>query len=630
LKYLFYVVVLLAIGIASQPVYCQVDRGGVPRSFRLMPVQKSSFRAVEIAAPDMFTLAREDAEDASLQKPYRVGIEMPVDISLFKDGHWDNVPGGGRICRLALSCKGSQGIGLNYSNILLPEGSDLFVYTPDQSQIIGAITSAEIPRPVFSTRPLSGDQLILEYYEPPAVKEMPVIDISGIVYMYRNFHDIESPETKSAASGTCEVNVNCEEGKNWQKQKRGVVKFLTKVGTSTFFCSGVVVNNTLQDFSGLMLTAGHCSEGNGKYSTADDYAHWIIYFNYEKAGCTNSGTPAQLSLVGVEKLATSANLPDIGSDFLLLRSLISIPSKYNPFYCGWDAGNNTSNHGVCMHHPDGDVKKISTYSSPLVSGTWGTTPATHWQVKWAQTTNGWGVTEGGSSGSPLFDDEGLVIGTLTGGPSSCTNTAGQDMFGKVSYSWTSNGNLASEQLKPWLDPENTGITKMPGSFNENLAIADFSANSVVTPVGGTINFQDLSSGKPNKWHWYFQGGKPYESTQQNPTGIMFEKYGAMNVKLVVSNAYNTDSIVKEKFIDVKAVVSPNPSTGTVNILTNMNSPNPLSIEVYDAFGKLAQRFDYPDPLSALYTINLPGYGNVFIIKIIQGDQVQTHKVVVIH
>ena len=104
----------------------------------------------------------------------------------------------------------------------------------------------------------------------------------------------------------------------------------------------------------------------------------------------------------------------------------------------------------------------------------------------------------------------------------------------------------------------------------------------------------------------------------------------MNVKLVVSNAYNTDSIVKEKFIDVKAVVSPNPSKGSVNILTDLSNDNPITIEVYDALGKMAQRFEYPEPLSATYTINLPYSGNIFVVKIIQGEQVQTHKVVVVH
>jgi len=171
---------------------------------------------------------------------------------------------------------------------------------------------------------------------------------------------------------------------------------------------------------------------------------------------------------------------------------------------------------------------------------------------------------------------------------------------------------------------------MPGSYNENLAVADFSANTYLIPIGGTIDFQDLSAGKPNKWHWYFQGGKPGESMEQNPSGILFERFGAMNVKLVISNEYNSDSIVKEEFIDVRAVLSPNPCKGVVNILTDKNNESKITIDVFDFQGKIAQHFEYSGSTSENYSITLPSYGNLFFIRMTQGEQVQTHKVVVIH
>jgi PKD repeat protein len=104
----------------------------------------------------------------------------------------------------------------------------------------------------------------------------------------------------------------------------------------------------------------------------------------------------------------------------------------------------------------------------------------------------------------------------------------------------------------------------------------------------------------------------------------------MNVKLVVTNPYNSDSIVKEGYIDVKAVVSPNPSKGTVSILTDINNTEGINIDVFDAVGKLAQHYQYKGSSSSSYNITLPDYGNMFIIRIIQGDQVQTHKVIVVH
>lgn len=615
--------------------YGQVERGGVPRSFQLHLSQKSLDQPVEIAAPDMLSIQQEDMEDASLEKSYRVGVEVPVSISPANSGQWDDLPGGGRIWRVTLSCHGAQAVGLNYNEIGLPAGADIFVYTPDQNFIIGALTSKEIPEhQKFATRPLSGDAVVIEYYEPENVVEQAVIDVSGLVYIYRGFEAQNSGNLKSALSGSCEVNVNCEEGLNWQKQKQAVVKILTKVGSKYFSCTGSVLNNTAQDFKGLLLTASHCSkDSNGGVASVSDYLQWVFYFNYEYPGCVPAGTTIS-TVVGAQKLAISETPSDIGSDFLLMQTLKSIPAQYNAYYCGWDAGNGNSSSGVCIHHPDGDVKKISTYKSPLGSGTWGSTPGTHWLVNWIGTTHGYGVTEGGSSGAPLFDDEGLIIGTLTGGDSWCDNTSGVDKFGKIPFSWSSNGTTADMQLKPWLDPGNLleaeGIYKMPGSYNDKLTVADFTANTFVIPIGGTIDFQDLSAGKPDKWHWYFQGGKPNESTEKNPSGILFERFGAMNVKLVVSNSYNTDSIVKEGFIDVRAIISPNPCSGFVNILTDKNSTSGIVIEVYDFQGKIAQRFNYSGSIAESYSINLPKSGNLFFVKVIQGSQVQIHKVIVVY
>jgi PKD repeat protein len=630
LRHIFSTLILIVLVNITASVYSQVEKGGLPRSFQLQLTQKSQLQPVEIDGPDMLSIKQEDSEDARLEKSYRVGVEIPVAITSANSGQWDNLPGGGRIWRVTIKCNGAQAIGLNYNQLQLPSGTDIFVYTPDHINVIGAFTSTEIPEnKKFATRPLSGDVMVLEYFEPDYVKEQEVINISGLVYIYRGFEPRHPENTKSASAGACEVNVNCEEGQNWQKQKQGVVKILTKVGAKYYSCTGTLLNNTAQDFKGLLLTAAHCSKDYSGGITSDaDYAQWIFYFNYEYAGCV-PGATSVLTVVGATKLAISEKPSDVGSDFLLIRILKTIPSQYNPYYCGWDAGNGNSSYGVCIHQPNGDVKKISTYTTFLGSDSWGSTPNTHWTVIWAATSNGHGVTEGGSSGAPLFDDEGLVIGTLTGGQSSCSNTGGEDMFGKVPYSWESNGTTKNMQLKPWLDSLNTGITKMSGSFDESLAVADFSSNTFVIPVGGSVNFQDLSAGKPTKWHWFFPGGKPSESFEQNPSGILFETFGSMNVKLVVSNAYNSDSIVKEKFIDVRAVVSPNPCYGVVNILTDKNNESAIIIEVYDYQGNIAQRFDYSGSTSESYSVKLPENGNVFIIRVLQGNQVQTHKVIVV-
>jgi len=82
------------------------------------------------------------------------------------------------------------------------------------------------------------------------------------------------------------------------------------------------------------------------------------------------------------------------------------------------------------------------------------------------------VTEGGSSGSHLFNEEGLSIGTLSAGLSACSNGGAgagtgpnqPDYYGKMSYHWDDNPNPADEKLELWLDPTGSGQTVLHGAY----------------------------------------------------------------------------------------------------------------------------------------------------------------------
>ena len=138
-------------------------------------------------------------------------------------------------------------------------------------------------------------------------------------------------------------------------------------------------------------------------------------------------------------------------------------ANFNAYWNGWDANNTATTGGTGIHHPAGDIKKISTFSGNTVSSSWGSTPNTHWRLIWTANANGHGVTEGGSSGSPIFNNSsGRIVGTLTGGGSYCNATNQPDFYGKVSYHWISNGTTNNRRLKPFLDPANTGALTQNG------------------------------------------------------------------------------------------------------------------------------------------------------------------------
>ena len=87
---------------------------------------------------------------------------------------------------------------------------------------------------------------------------------------------------------------------------------------------------------------------------------------------------------------------------------------------------------------------------------------THWGVTWIATTNGHGVTEGGSSGSPIFNQNKLIVGTLTSGASASDNLTGADYYGKMSKHWTGLGTASDLNVKYWLDPNNTSGGTLTG------------------------------------------------------------------------------------------------------------------------------------------------------------------------
>jgi hypothetical protein len=296
------------------------------------------------------------------------------------------------------------------------------------------------------------------------------------MYNYRatgnpNFQKINESEP-------CEVNVNCSPvGDLWQDEKKGVARIYVVEGNSGGYCTGSLINNTSQDCKPYFLTALHC----GVSATAANMTQWKFYFKYEAPSCTNPSTAGTLDdyfITGCLRIADSGdNGGDSGSDFLLVKLGSSTneatiinnlkSANFSAYWNGWNANTTATTGGVGIHHPAGDIKKISTFSGTSVSAGWnGNGLASHWRQSWSSNSNGHGVTEGGSSGSPLFNNsQGFIIGTLTGGSSFCNSPTSPDYYGKMSYHWTSNGTSNNLRLKPWLDPTNSGVLTLAGSTN---------------------------------------------------------------------------------------------------------------------------------------------------------------------
>jgi hypothetical protein len=415
-------------------------------------------------------------EDSRFPSPYRFAVILPVDIAPESSGKWEQVPDGGQIWRVSVTVPGAKALAAYFDKFVLPDGGKVFLYNPSKTQVIGAFTSQNnVTSGYFATELIAGDRFILEYYQPSGIRVFPAIHMYSIDYAYRGVEFLDVQNDEDNPSGACEVNVKCPEGDDWPWQARGIIRLKIKKNGNTYWCSGSLVNNVRNNRVPYILTADHCFLG----ADSADLQQWIFYFGYESPTCATV-VPSQInSMTGATLKAHGGNGGDTGSDFCLVLLNQNVPDTFNVYFNGWNRKDTTSPSGVCLHHPGGEVEKVSTYDQPLVTDNYPGNPnACHWRVTWIATTNGHGVTEGGSSGSPLFDNLGRIVGTLTGGDSSCDPAYlfSPDYYGKFSWSWDRNGPDATTRLKDWLDPDNTGVQSLTGI---PLGIPDHSRNLTV-------------------------------------------------------------------------------------------------------------------------------------------------------
>lgn len=448
-------------------LHAQINYGGSPLSF-----EQASLKSIPVYNTPYFDykqLFREDEENRNGAKPYRFGKNHLVAINPENSGTWTRLNSGEKIWQLQIHSDKAYAIGLFFKQFKLNEGVKFFVYSPDESTVKGAFTYQNNKRGnAFSVLPIAGEDIILELNVPANI-DYGIFELSGIIHDYKNAFGKKLKSTKS--SGSCNVNVNCPEGADWQNEKRSVVKYTFVDGGSTYMCTGALINNARQDATPYLLTANHCVSSQTSASSA------VFIFNYESELCNGTTGPTNQTISAADLIATPSSW---SLDFSLLKLSTNPPVEYKPYYSGWNRSTVPAGSTVTIHHPSGDIKKISFDYDPPVTGDYGsgTVANSHWNiVEWDL-----GTTEGGSSGSPLYDENHRIVGDLTGGDASCSYNY-NDYYAKFDMSWDYYPE-ANYQLKAWLDPDNTGVMVLDG-YDPNAPVdsIDVQLADIKAPTG---------------------------------------------------------------------------------------------------------------------------------------------------
>ncbi|HAP00625.1 MAG TPA: hypothetical protein DCQ93_01755 [Bacteroidetes bacterium] len=459
--------------VISFTAYAQTE-AGMPGSFSNKNLT-TVIPAITTPAVNVATLLAEDEANVDKNVPYRFGFNHMINVDVLQQGVWETMSNGDKICRLRIVCPDALSVNLAFNDFNIPPGAKLYLYDESKTYIVGAYTSKNIqPDNYFGTDLVPGSEITVEYNEPAAAVFHGELKIYRITHGYRDVQDFAK---SYGSSGSCQMNVNCPSGAGWENQKNSVVCIVV---SGNEICTGAMIADVPHSQIPYFLTARHCT-ANSFAST--DFSTWVFRFNWEAPGCTNQNSATNHTVNGATFKAMNA-----ASDFCLLQ-LSSMPSAaYSPYLAGWNNQNTPSTSSTCIHHPSGDIKKISFDNGACTNTSWSGTPNnSHWMVDW----DGGQCTEPGSSGSPLFDQNHRIIGQLHGGASACGSTDMTDEYGKFSMSWDYNSNNAN-QLKHWLDPNNTGNTTEDGydpyapTDTLNLALQNFVSTGASVCLGDTV------------------------------------------------------------------------------------------------------------------------------------------------
>ena len=443
------------------------------RESELTVISKSLTPTVTTPKLDMAKLAKEDEEDELYDMPPRFGYSHIVNYDLNNSGTWYELPNGDKLWQLEVVCPSALSVNFCYDKFWIPEGGKFFVYSKDKKHTIGAFTSINNKGDKenvrgFATGLMYGDDVILEYYQPKEVTTNAIISIEKVVHGYRY---IRTYDLGYGTSDTCMVNINCDAGKDWQYEKKAVAMIVVN---GERWCTGSLINTTDLSQKPYLLTADHCLGDNAnhfiKYDAVNlpDLEHFTFYWDYEEQGCNNSGIEPNLDKCthGATVVANPYNVyndHEVKFDFALLR-LTEDPKNlagYRPYYLGWDRSDCSGEPGVCIHHPRGDVKKISTILDQPTPSTYDQYhfDQSYWKVFYRR-----GVVNGGSSGSALLNAAHRVIGQLRWTSTEGCNYDGYSLYGRFDFSWSGNNNTDSihRRLDCWLDSLNTNVPTMDG------------------------------------------------------------------------------------------------------------------------------------------------------------------------
>ncbi|HKI03315.1 MAG TPA: trypsin-like peptidase domain-containing protein [Thermoanaerobaculia bacterium] len=379
---------------------------------------------------------RHQIDDAGrVERKYLVGVAKPVGTtinfsparSLGKSvaglslGAARGTGDAGFVWTAEVRVPGATALRLHLTGVDLPPGAGLYVYNL-AGQAFGPYTGrGPLGDGVLHTNTVFGEQLLLQIHSPADSARAPRLTLAEVGVMGARFkapryrpegvfdpNDLGA-QAKALCSGnaSCVVNAACQSSTAVNLAKDAVAGMLFQSGGSFYICTGgLVADNITTSVIPYFLTANHC------ISRSSEAASLETYFDYETT-CSNPNCTQPYNNTG-DTVGATLKATGSTSDFTLLQ-LSSIPASRDGVttYLGWLSTPVANTNNLALYrvsHPQGSPQ---AYSEAVVDVNKGTC-RTLARGNFIYSRDTLGATEGGSSGSPVVNGSGQIVGQLYG------------------------------------------------------------------------------------------------------------------------------------------------------------------------------------------------------------------------
>jgi len=396
----------------------------------------SEVLALETPAVSAAIAAARAASEVGGPAPF--AAPFAVDVSTASHGRWESSSDGRlAVWRLRVVSAAAVSLNLGFGRYRMPPGGRLRVYTPAGGEVAGPFTEADNrPHGELWTPILSGDEVVIEVAVPAARLGQLELRLDTVNRGFRDLSWVRSP-----SHGSCNIDVACPAGDASRDQIRSVAHW--SVGGASM-CTGALVNNAAEDSRLFFLTAAHCFHDARRQAPSV-----VVYWNFQRPACDAGAARRRRH----SQSGAVLRFQDAASDLVLLELDDEPDPAHKLHLAGWDLSSAAPASATTIHHPHAHHKSISSENDPLTRTTYNNDrpryDGRYWRVEdWDQ-----GTTQPGSSGAPLFDQNGRIVGALSGGDAACGNDE-PDWYGALASS--------ADRLSGWLDPGDTGAISLDG------------------------------------------------------------------------------------------------------------------------------------------------------------------------